>query len=164
MDLFSFLSFHSMCVTVTVVTGHSMALNRSSHLFSTMSSLHDVLVHDIVFDKALVNPRLKMLGADVRCATRKADCYEDLEPCECTGETKGQFAYTEDRLLKDGFLDKVQQSPRASQSCSSKSCSFQMLGSLTCLKCNIYTRLFSLCRRWEIQNFVRPGQVAIVFR
>jgi hypothetical protein len=31
---------------VTVVTGHSVALNRHSHLFSTMSSLHDVLVHD----------------------------------------------------------------------------------------------------------------------
>jgi hypothetical protein len=35
-----------MCVTVTVVTGHSVALSRRSHLFSTMSSLHDVLVHD----------------------------------------------------------------------------------------------------------------------
>jgi hypothetical protein len=31
---------------VTVVTGHSVALSRRSHLFSTMSSLHDVLVHD----------------------------------------------------------------------------------------------------------------------
>jgi hypothetical protein len=47
MDLFSFLSFHFMCVTVTVVTGHSVALSRRSHLFSTMSSLHDVLVHDV---------------------------------------------------------------------------------------------------------------------
>jgi hypothetical protein len=46
MDLFSFLSFHFMCMTVTVVTGHSVALSRRSHLFSTMSSLHDVLVHD----------------------------------------------------------------------------------------------------------------------
>jgi hypothetical protein len=46
MDLFSFLSFHFMCVTVTVVIGHSAALSRHSHLFSTMSSLHDVLVHD----------------------------------------------------------------------------------------------------------------------
>jgi hypothetical protein len=46
MDLFSFLSFHFMCVTVTVVTGHSVALNRRSHLFSTMSSLHDVLVQN----------------------------------------------------------------------------------------------------------------------
>jgi hypothetical protein len=36
-----------MCVTVTVVTDHSVALSRRSHLFSTMSSLHDVLVHDI---------------------------------------------------------------------------------------------------------------------
>jgi hypothetical protein len=35
-----------MCVTVTVVTSHSVALSRRSHLFSTMSSLHDVLVHD----------------------------------------------------------------------------------------------------------------------
>jgi hypothetical protein len=35
-----------MCVTVTVVTGHSVALSRRSDLFSTMSSLHDVLVHD----------------------------------------------------------------------------------------------------------------------
>jgi hypothetical protein len=35
-----------MCVTVTVVTGYSVALNRRSHLFSMMSSLHDVLVHD----------------------------------------------------------------------------------------------------------------------
>jgi hypothetical protein len=46
MDLFSFLSFHFMCVTVTVVTGHSVALSRRSHLSSTMSSLHDVLVHE----------------------------------------------------------------------------------------------------------------------
>jgi hypothetical protein len=35
-----------MCVTVMVVTGHSVALNRRSHLFSTMSSLHDVVVHN----------------------------------------------------------------------------------------------------------------------
>jgi hypothetical protein len=41
MDLFSFLLFHFMCVTVTVVIGHSVALSRHSHLFSTMSSLHD---------------------------------------------------------------------------------------------------------------------------
>jgi hypothetical protein len=46
MDLFSFLSFHFMCVTVTVVTGHFVALSRRSHLFSTMSSLQNVLVHD----------------------------------------------------------------------------------------------------------------------
>jgi hypothetical protein len=46
MDLFSFLSLHFMCVTVTVGTGHSVALSRRSHLVSTMSSLHDVLVHD----------------------------------------------------------------------------------------------------------------------
>jgi hypothetical protein len=46
MDLFSILSFHFMCVTVTVVTGHLVALNRRSHIFSTMSSLHDVVVHD----------------------------------------------------------------------------------------------------------------------
>jgi hypothetical protein len=50
MDLFSFLSFHFICVTVTVVIGHSVALSRHSHMFSTMSSLHDVLVHDI-FDE-----------------------------------------------------------------------------------------------------------------
>jgi hypothetical protein len=49
MDLFSFLSFHFMCVTVTVVTGYSVVLNRRPHLFSTMSSLHDVLVHDKLF-------------------------------------------------------------------------------------------------------------------
>jgi hypothetical protein len=48
MDLFSFLSFHFICMTVTVVTGNSVALSRRSHLFSTMSSLLDVLVHDIV--------------------------------------------------------------------------------------------------------------------
>jgi oligoribonuclease (3'-5' exoribonuclease) len=45
MDLFSFLSFHFICVTVTVVTGHSVALNRRSHLFSMMPSLHDVLMY-----------------------------------------------------------------------------------------------------------------------
>jgi hypothetical protein len=55
MDLFSFLSFHFMCVTVTVVTGHSVALNRRSHLFSTMSSLHDVLVHDSHFIGGICN-------------------------------------------------------------------------------------------------------------
>jgi hypothetical protein len=46
MDLLSFLSFHFIYVTVTVVTGHSVALSRRSHLFSMMSSLHNVLVHD----------------------------------------------------------------------------------------------------------------------
>jgi hypothetical protein len=47
MDLFSFLSFHFMCVTMTVVTGYFVALSRRSHVFSAMSSMHDVLVHDI---------------------------------------------------------------------------------------------------------------------
>jgi hypothetical protein len=50
MDLFSFLSLHFMCVIVTVVTGHSVALSRRSHLFSTISSLHDVLVHHSSFE------------------------------------------------------------------------------------------------------------------
>jgi hypothetical protein len=31
---------------MTVFTSQSVALSRHSHLFSTMSSLHDVLVHD----------------------------------------------------------------------------------------------------------------------
>jgi hypothetical protein len=57
MDLFSFLSFHFMCVTVTVVTGHFVALSRCSHLFSKMSSLHDVLVHD--------NCQVRRLGGGV---------------------------------------------------------------------------------------------------
>jgi hypothetical protein len=59
MDLFSFLSFHFMCVTVTVVTGHSVALSRRSHLFSTMSSLHDVLVHDILLVECFMMEMLK---------------------------------------------------------------------------------------------------------
>jgi hypothetical protein len=80
------------------------------------------ITKSIVFDKIPVNPHLKMLGADVRCATCKADSYEDLEPCKCAGEMKGQFAYTEDGLLKDVFLDKVQHSSRASQSCPCRSC------------------------------------------
>jgi hypothetical protein len=56
MDLLSFLSFHFICVTVTVVTGHSVALSRRSHLFSTMSSLHDVLVHDKHLGKNVAYP------------------------------------------------------------------------------------------------------------
>jgi hypothetical protein len=40
-----------MCMTVTGVTGHSMALSGRSHLFSTMSSLHDVLVHDNIVNR-----------------------------------------------------------------------------------------------------------------
>jgi hypothetical protein len=62
MDLFSFLSFHFMSVTVTVVIGHFVALSRRSHLFSMMSSLHDVLVHDslqILHINQLKNTRLQ---------------------------------------------------------------------------------------------------------
>ena len=47
MGLFSFMSFHFMCVIMTVVTGRSVALSRRSHMFSTISSLYDVLVHDM---------------------------------------------------------------------------------------------------------------------
>jgi hypothetical protein len=53
MDFFSFLSFHFMCVTVMVVIGHFVALSRHSHLFSMMSSLHDVLVYDKGLDSKL---------------------------------------------------------------------------------------------------------------
>ena len=48
MDLFSFLSFHFMCLTMTVVTCHFVALSRHSHMFSMMSSLHNVLMHDML--------------------------------------------------------------------------------------------------------------------
>jgi hypothetical protein len=57
MDLFSFLSFHFMCVTMTVVTGHSVVPKKRSHLFSMMSSLHDVLVYD--------NCQVRRLGGGV---------------------------------------------------------------------------------------------------
>jgi hypothetical protein len=57
MDLFSFLSLHFICVIVMVVTGHSVALSRRSHQFSTMSSLHDVLVYD--------NYQVRRLGGGV---------------------------------------------------------------------------------------------------
>jgi hypothetical protein len=43
-----------MCVTVMVVTGHSVALSRRSHLFSMMSSLHNVLVHDNMYIKHFI--------------------------------------------------------------------------------------------------------------
>jgi hypothetical protein len=59
MDLFSFLSLHFMCVPVTVVTGHSVALSRRSHLVSTMSSLLDVLVHDIAKNAAEVTEAMR---------------------------------------------------------------------------------------------------------
>jgi hypothetical protein len=62
MNFFSFLSLHFMCVNVTVVTGHSVALSRRSHLVSMMSSLHDVLVHD----------------KSVRALQRKRFCYVSI--------------------------------------------------------------------------------------
>jgi hypothetical protein len=71
MDLFSFLSFHFMCVTVTVITGHSVALSRLSHLFSTMSSLHDVLVHDKLFIQYAVPMLDRLLLGDTVSSCNK---------------------------------------------------------------------------------------------
>jgi hypothetical protein len=67
-----------MCVTVTVVTGHSVALSRRSHLFSTMSSLHDVLVHDIfLFIKF---PKVALSNVTSQCTRRLLDVGNDSLP------------------------------------------------------------------------------------
>lgn len=60
-----------------------------------------------VFDKAAVFPRLKLLGPDVRCHGCAKDCLDAQEVCSCAEETRGQFAYTKEGLLKDEFLNKV---------------------------------------------------------
>jgi hypothetical protein len=67
MDLFSFLSLHFMYVTVTVVIGDSVALSRRSHLFSTMSSLHDVLVHDTMYGRRKMTCSSAILSQPLRC-------------------------------------------------------------------------------------------------
>jgi hypothetical protein len=94
--LFSFLSFHFMCVTVTVVTGHSVALSRCSHLFSTMSSLHDVLVHDKVLNPAVyknfVKTTVKLGGKHVKMTPHPRSI-------------DGTSAPNENTLKEFGFLD-----------------------------------------------------------
>lgn len=65
------------------------------------------ITKSLVFDKAPVCPRLKMLGADVRCGGCSMDCLDVQGSCECAGESYGQHAYTKDGLLKADFLEKV---------------------------------------------------------
>ncbi|XP_031121913.1 histone-lysine N-methyltransferase SUVR4-like isoform X2 [Ipomoea triloba] len=57
-----------------------------------------------VFQNAYVNISLARIGDDHSCSTCSGDCLSLSVPCACAYETGGEFAYTEEGLVKEEFL------------------------------------------------------------
>lgn len=60
---------------------------------------------NITFQNAYINLSLARIGDANCCSDCFGDCLAQPLPCACATETGGEFAYTRDGLLKEGFLD-----------------------------------------------------------
>ncbi|KAL6899423.1 hypothetical protein ACP4OV_006081 [Aristida adscensionis] len=60
---------------------------------------------NITFQDAYISLSLARIGDENYCSDCFGDCLAEPLPCACATETGGEFAYTRDGLLKEGFLD-----------------------------------------------------------
>ncbi|PNT69085.1 probable inactive histone-lysine N-methyltransferase SUVR2 isoform X3 [Brachypodium distachyon] len=60
---------------------------------------------NIAFQNAYIDLSLARIGDESCCSDCYGDCLAQPLPCACATETGGEFAYTRDGLLKEGFLD-----------------------------------------------------------
>ncbi|KAL2556407.1 putative inactive histone-lysine N-methyltransferase SUVR1 [Forsythia ovata] len=58
-----------------------------------------------VFQNAYVNFSLARIGDSNCCSACFGDCLSLSTPCACAHETRGEFAYTADGLVKEEFLE-----------------------------------------------------------
>ncbi|XP_062219683.1 histone-lysine N-methyltransferase SUVR4-like isoform X2 [Phragmites australis] len=58
-----------------------------------------------IFQDAYISLSLARIGDENCCSECFGDCLAEPLPCSCAAETGGEFAYTRDGLLKEGFLD-----------------------------------------------------------
>ncbi|XVF00837.1 hypothetical protein REPUB_Repub04eG0036600 [Reevesia pubescens] len=62
---------------------------------------------NIAFKDAYVNFSLARISDDNCCSQCIGDCLSSELPCACAGETRGEFAYTPEGLVKETFLDEA---------------------------------------------------------
>ncbi|XVE67201.1 hypothetical protein DITRI_Ditri08aG0141200 [Diplodiscus trichospermus] len=62
---------------------------------------------NIAFKDAYVNFSLARISDDNCCSQCVGDCLSSELPCACAGETRGEFAYTPDGLVKETFLNEA---------------------------------------------------------
>jgi hypothetical protein len=83
------------CVSIPIVCGEDGVLPPLFHYIS----------QNITFQDAYINLSLARIGDENCCSGCFGDCLAEPLPCACARETGGEFAYTIDGLLKEGFLD-----------------------------------------------------------
>ncbi|XP_057515841.1 histone-lysine N-methyltransferase SUVR4 isoform X3 [Amaranthus tricolor] len=59
---------------------------------------------NIIYQKAIVNISLARISDEDCCPVCSGDCLSSQVPCACARVTNGEFAYTNDGLLKSEFL------------------------------------------------------------
>ncbi|XVF67976.1 hypothetical protein PTKIN_Ptkin10aG0165300 [Pterospermum kingtungense] len=62
---------------------------------------------NIAFKDAYVNFSLARISDDYCCSQCVGDCLSSELPCACAGETRGEFAYTPEGLVKESFLNEA---------------------------------------------------------
>lgn len=82
------------CVSIPIVGGDGV-LPAPFHYIS----------HNTTFQDAYINLSLARIGDENCCSDCFGDCLAEPLPCACARETGGEFAYTRDGLLKEGFVN-----------------------------------------------------------
>ncbi|XP_023537142.1 histone-lysine N-methyltransferase SUVR4-like [Cucurbita pepo subsp. pepo] len=61
--------------------------------------------NNIIFQNANVSISMARISEDECCSSCSGDCLSSSYPCACARETGGDFAYTQEGLLKEEFLN-----------------------------------------------------------
>ncbi|XP_048430066.1 probable inactive histone-lysine N-methyltransferase SUVR2 [Pyrus x bretschneideri] len=91
----------------------------------------------LVFQDAAINLRLSGIGDANCCPTCFGDCLSASVPCACASQTEGDFAYTQEGLLRDDFLEEcisMIRNPQQHRPFYCKSCPLERVKNDDCLE------------------------------
>ncbi|CAN6684610.1 unnamed protein product [Malus baccata var. baccata] len=91
----------------------------------------------LVFQDAAINLRLSGIGDANCCPTCFGDCLLASVPCVCASQTEGDFAYTQEGLLNEDFLEEcisMTRNPQQHRPFYCKSCPLERVKNDDCLE------------------------------
>ncbi|CAA2998120.1 probable inactive histone-lysine N-methyltransferase SUVR2 isoform X1 [Olea europaea subsp. europaea] len=91
---------------IDIAKGHErVVITLVNEVNNEFPPLFYYIPQSAVFQNASVNFSLACIGDSNCCSACFGDCLSNSTPCACAHETRGEFAYTADGLVKEEFLE-----------------------------------------------------------
>ncbi|XP_047335682.1 histone-lysine N-methyltransferase SUVR4-like [Impatiens glandulifera] len=100
-------------VSQSIEKSHDISKGQEAVVITLVNEINDeppptfrYISKNVIYDKAYVNFSLARIDVNSNsCATCHGNCVSSFPPCECARETRGDFAYNVDGIVKEDFID-----------------------------------------------------------